>query len=110
MMPQMDPKMVKAAMKRLGIKQEDVEAERVIIETSDKNIIINNPEVSKVDMQGKISFQVSGDVTEEAREYVPSDEDIELVMEKTNAEKEKVIETLKEKNGDIAESIMELSK
>lgn len=109
-MPQMDPKMVKMAMKRLGIKQEDIPASRVIIETEDKNIIINNPEVSKVDMQGSISFQISGEVSESAKEYEPSEEDIELIIEKTNAKREKVIEKLKEKDGDIAESIMELTK
>lgn len=106
----MDPKLVKMAMKRMGISQENVDASKVIIETKDKNIVINNPEVSRVDMQGNISFQVSGAISEEEKEFKPSEEDIELIMEKTKAKKKEIIEILKKNNGDIAETILELSK
>ena len=55
----MDPKMVKMAMKKLGIKQEDIGASRVIIETLDnKKIIINHPAIQKIDMAGNVSFQI----------------------------------------------------
>src|SRR3989344_3070896 len=93
--PQMDEKMVKMAMKRMGIKQEDIKATRVIIETPDKNIVINNPVVSKIDMQGNISFQINGDISEKIQEYKPLDEDIDLVKEKTGASRLDVIKSLK---------------
>ena len=78
LMSGMDPKMVKMAMKKLGIKQEDIGASRVIIETLDnKKIIINHPAIQKIDMAGNASFQISGEISEEKF----SDEDINIVVE-----------------------------
>ena len=57
-MPGMDPRLVKQAMKKLGVKQEEIEASEVVIKCSDKNIIIRNPEVLKVNMMGQETFQV----------------------------------------------------
>ena len=50
----MNPQMVKQAMKKLGIRQEEIEASRVIIQTKEKNIIILNPSVTKINMQGML--------------------------------------------------------
>lgn len=101
----MDPRLVKMAMKKLGIKQDELAASRVIIETLDnKKIVINNPQVSKVDMAGQVSFQISGEISEE--EF--SEEDIKLVMEQTNVSREKAKKALEANHGDIAQSIIEL--
>ena len=105
-----DPRAVKLAMKKLGIKQEDIEATRVVIETPHKNIIIENPSVSKIDMQGNISFQISGTIHEQEKEVEISEDDIKLVMEQTSASREEVVEKLKENKGDIAKTILELKK
>ncbi len=102
-----DPKKMSQVMKQLGMKQEDIEAERVIIECSDKNIIIENPNVQRVAMQGQEYFQISGDISE--HEKGTSEEDIKQVMEKTNCSKEKAETALKEANGDLAEAILSLS-
>ena len=103
----MDPKLVKMALKKMGVKQEDIGASRVIIETVDnKKIFINNPQVSKVDMAGNVSFQISGDISEE--EF--SEEDIRLVMEQTNVSREKAKKALENNSGDIAQAILELKK
>ena len=54
------------AMKQMGISQENIDASKVIIETKDdKKIIINNPVVAKIKVQGQESFQISGEVNEE---------------------------------------------
>jgi len=46
-------------MKQMGIAQEEIPAERVIIEKSDKNrIIIENPSVTKIIMQGRKLFRL----------------------------------------------------
>ena len=101
----MDPRLVKMAMKKMGIKQEDVGASRVIIETLDnKKIIINNPIVQKIDMAGNTSFQISGDVEEENT----NEADIEMIMEQTNKSREKVKEALEKNKGDIARTILDL--
>lgn len=103
----MDPRLVKMALKKMGIKQEDIGASRVIIETLDnKKIIIHNPAVQKVDMAGQVSFQISGEVSEE--EF--SQEDIKLVVEQTCVSEEKAKKALEKNQGDIAQAIIELKK
>jgi len=107
LMSGMDPKMVKMAMKKLGIKQEDIGASRVIIETLDnKKIIINHPAIQKIDMAGNVSFQISGDISEEKF----SDEDINIVVEQTGASKDKAKRSLEKNNGDLAKTILELKE
>ncbi|MDD5132813.1 MAG: nascent polypeptide-associated complex protein [Candidatus Nanoarchaeia archaeon] len=103
----MDPRLVKAAMKKLGIKQEEVSANKVIIEKQDNSkIIINNPQVTKVDMQGNVSFQISGNISEE--EFDESD--LDMIVEQTKVSKAKALETLKKNNGDLAKTILDLKK
>jgi len=102
-----DPKKIQGMMKQMGIKQEQIEASRVIIEQEDKNIIIENPQIAKVNMQGQESFQISGDIKEEEKGI--REEDIKQVMEKTGKTKKEAEEALKEANGDLAEAILNLS-
>lgn len=106
----MDPKKMQQAMKQMGIAQEDVNAKRVIIEKEDSNIVIENPSVTKIKVQGQESFQISGDVREESstQEVQISEEDIKTVVEKTGKDEETVKKTL-EKTKDLAEAILELS-
>ena len=92
-------------MKQLGINQEEIEAERVVIEKAGGKIIIENPSIQKIKMSGQESFQISGDVSEIAEGF--SEEDVQLVMEKTGKSEEEVREAL-EKTNDIAEAIMNL--
>lgn len=65
MMPGINPAQMKAMMKQMGIKQEEIDASRVVIEKSEGGkIIIDNPNVVKVNMSGNESFQITGDVSE----------------------------------------------
>jgi nascent polypeptide-associated complex subunit alpha len=107
-MGKIDPRKMQAVMKQMGIGQEEIEAERVIIEKADGKIVIENPSVQKITMQGQESFQISGEVHEEESEKF-SEEDVKLVMEKTGKDEEEVRGALEEVNGDIAEAIMRLS-
>jgi len=102
-----DPKKMQAMMKQMGIKQEEINASRVIIEKDDGNIVINNPNVVKINMQGNESFQITGDVSEQEEEI--SEEDVKLVMEKTGKSEKQVREALERFNGDLTEAITELS-
>ncbi len=108
MFPKIDAKKMQAVMKQMGIKQEDIPAERVIIETGDKNIIISNPSVTKINMQGQESFQITGEVSEETGEN--PEEDIRTIMEKTNCTEKEAKEALEKSSGDLAEAILELNK
>ena len=109
MMPGLNPKKMQAVMKQMGISQEEIDSSRVIIERDDEpNLVILNPSITKVKMQGQETFQIAGEVTEENEEVGISDEDVKTVMEKTGKSEEEVRESL-EKTKDLAESILELS-
>jgi len=104
----LDPKKMQAVMKQMGISQTELDASRVIIEKTDNSrIIIDNPSVTKIKMQGQESFQIAGEIREE--EAGISEEDIKTIMEKTGVSEKKARETL-EKTGDLAEAILELSE
>ena len=104
----MNPAKLKGMMKQLGINQEEINAERVVIETQDSKIVIDNPNVQKIKMQGQESWQITGDAREEAKAGI-SEEDIKLVMEKTGKSRKEVQKVL-EKTKDIAEAIVELGE
>ena len=106
----MNPREIQKAMKRLGIKQEEIDASVVIIRTSDKDLIIKNPQVSKVNMMGQESLQIIGKITEvERNEKIEiSDDDMAAVIEQTNCTKEEALEALHESNGNLAEAILKL--
>lgn len=103
-----NPGQVKALMKQMGIKTEDIEAERVIIEKADSRIVIENPQIQKIDMKGQVSWQIMGEEKEETKEVAISDDDVKLVMEKTGKSEKEVRKVLNETK-DIAETIMRLS-
>lgn len=104
-----NPAKMQAMMKQLGIKQDEIPAKRVIIEQENSKIIINNPNVVKIDMKGQESWQITGEASEEASTPSISEEDIKIIVEKTGASEAKARQAL-EKTGDLAEAILELSE
>jgi nascent polypeptide-associated complex subunit alpha len=109
MFGKINPKQLEGMMKKMGIAQQNINAKRVVIECGEENIIIDEPNVVKINMQGNESWQITGEARNEAKEGF-SEEDIKMVMEKTGRKKEEVINFLKENNGDIALAIIELKK
>jgi len=103
----MDPAKMKAMMRQMGIKQEEVESLRVIIEKSDGRIIIEEPSVSKITMHGQESWQISGKTREE--EAGVSETDIKMVMEKTGKSEKESKKALEKSQGDIAQAIIDLN-
>lgn len=107
----LDPSKMKGLMKQLGIKQEAIDAERVIIEKKDgSKFLIENPNVQKMTMQGQESWQITGEGHEESEDEGVTEEDIMLVMEKTGKGRKEVEKALEESEGDIAQTIVALSK
>lgn len=106
MFPGINPKQMQKAMQRMGIKQDEIEAKEVIIKLEDKNLVIKNPSVSKINMQGHETFQIMGDVSEESN---IKEDDIKVVMEQTGCNEEEAKKAL-EKYNDIAEAIISLKK
>lgn len=101
-------KQVERAMRQMGMKMTQIEAEEVVIRTSEKEIVISEPQVSKVNMMGQETFQITGEITERERED-RTDEDAEMVAEEAGVSLEEAKETLA-KTKDIAEAIMKLKK
>jgi nascent polypeptide-associated complex subunit alpha len=103
----MDPKKMQAMMRQMGIKSEDISATKVVIETeSGQSLIIENPQVTQITMQGQKSFQIAGDVRMEDKS---SSDDIKLIMEKTGCSEEAAKDALEKSGGDIAQAILSLS-
>jgi nascent polypeptide-associated complex subunit alpha len=105
MFPGMNPKAMKQAMKKMGMKQEEIQAIEVIIKTPGKDLIIKSPQVTKIIMMGQESFQISGSI----EEYSPiSQEDIQTVMNQVGCNSEKAKASLEKANGDLAQAIIDL--
>ena len=106
MIPGINPKQMQAMMKQLGMSQTEIPSSRVIIEKEDGGkLVIRNPSVVKIKMQGQETFQISGDISEESGF---SEDDLKVVMEKTNCSEKEAKEALEE-TGDLAEAILKLS-
>lgn len=108
----LNPKDLQKAMQRMGMQQQEVEAQEVIIRCEEKDIVIQNPQVAKVNMMGQETWQVSGTATERARSSEPDikEDDVKTVMEQTGASKEDAMAAIKAAKGDLAQAILELSQ
>lgn len=116
MFPGINPQQMQQAMKKLGVKQEEINASEVIIKTPEKNLIIRNPQITKMKMMGQESLQIIGDIEEETnysnepKSLIISEEDINTVSEQANVSKEEAKIALELTKGDLAEAIIELKK
>ena len=112
MFPGVNPRQMQQMMKKMGIQQVEIPATEVIIKTEDKDIIITNPQVSKVNMMGQETFQIVGEIHEQEHSSTPeiSEEDVKTVMEQTSCSEEEAKKTLEETEGDLAETILKLKK
>jgi len=103
----MDPKKMQAMMRQMGIRSEEINATRVTIETDGGHIIVEQPQVTKITMQGQSSFQIAGNIRVEEKS---SAEDIRMVMEQAGCSEEEAKAALDKSGGDIAEAILSLSE
>ena len=102
-----DPKKIEQMMKKLNINVNQIEADEVIIKQKNKNIIISNPEVMVTNMMGRDIYQISGEISESEQ---ISEQDIQMVIEKTGKDRDTVIKKLEELNNDLVRAIMELKE
>jgi nascent polypeptide-associated complex subunit alpha len=102
----MDPKQMARAMKQMGIKSEEIDATKVIIELKEGGrLVVFEPSVVQIEMQGNKSYQISGKVHEEQD---AGEDDIKMVMETAGVSREEAQNALRETGGDIAEAILHL--
>ncbi len=111
MIPNIDPRTLKNMMAKMGMKSTEINATKVIIECPDKDIIIEEPAVTKIELQGTESFQIVGKVSEQGKHFdiKITEDDIKIVMEKTGiSDADAAAKALEEANGDIAEAILSI--
>lgn len=124
----MSSRSMRRRMQQQGIDMEQIDATRVIIEGTEKTLVINQPEVMEMEQMGQSIFQVIG----EAEEYAPgeiaigeeeapemeeeleeidatptiTENDIMLVAAQANVDRDVAESVLREHNGDIAKAIV----
>ena len=103
----MNPAKMQGMMKKMGISQVNLPVKRVVFEMGGSNLVIEEPSVTKVSMQGQVSYQVVGEAVEEGSESF-SDEDVAMVVEKSGKSIDEVKTALEKAGGDIAEAIVGL--
>ncbi len=118
MQRRMNPRDTRRMMQRLGMNMEGVDdVQEVIIRTPVKEIVITEPEVAIVNMQGQKIFQVAGGkVSERAPQRAVatvaptiSEEDAALVAQQTGKSLEEAKNALIESEGDLAKAILLLT-
>ena len=107
-------------MQRMGMNMDSVpDVQQVIIKTSGKDIVIDEPEVAILEVQGQKMYQViGGQVSEQAPSQrqaaklaaAYSEEDVRLVADQTGKSLEKAKEALEECQGDLAKAILMLQR
>ena len=105
----MNPAKMQGMMKKMGISQTQLPVRKVVFEMDDGNLVIENPNVLKIMMQGQESYQVTGEAVEESTESF-SEDDVKMVMSQTEKNEDEVRAALEESEGDIAEAIMALKE
>ncbi|MCK4757422.1 MAG: nascent polypeptide-associated complex protein [Thermoplasmata archaeon] len=114
----MNPRQMQQAMKKLGIKSEEMkDVEEVIIRMQDRSLVIKKPDVTMMEVQGQKTYQVVGEpeviegdveISTEPIGIVIPEEDIELVAAQANVSYEEAKRALEECNGEPAEAIIKL--
>jgi nascent polypeptide-associated complex subunit alpha len=113
----MNPREQKRMMQRMGMNMDSVaDVQQVIIRTADKDIVIDEPEVAILQVQGQKMYQIiGGQVSEQAPSLrgataaakpAFSEEDVQLVADQTGKSLEKAKEALQECGGDLAKAIL----
>lgn len=126
MMPKMDPKQMAKLMQQMGVRTEEIDAERVIIEKTAASgggrLLIENPSVTLIDAKGQKSLQISGEIREEvasaaersnekeAGKTEKEEGDVDVVARQAGVSKAEAQEALTESGGDIAEAILALEE
>ncbi|MCX6798677.1 MAG: nascent polypeptide-associated complex protein [Candidatus Diapherotrites archaeon] len=104
----MDPKTMQRLMHQFGIKNQEIDAERVIIEGKGGRIVIEPASVTAIDFGGRKTYTVVGEERREQAEQRISEDDIEMVVKQAGVTKKKAEAALRKNEGDIAGAILEL--
>ena len=103
-------------MQKMGMDTKSLDdVQDVTIRTSDRKIIIEEPSVMSISMQGQNMFQVTGGtikeeiITSDTKVTIP-EEDVKMVAEQANVSMDDAKKALEGSGGDLAEAIVSLKK
>ncbi len=112
-------KSLEKMLKKAGIKMYEIaDARRVIIETEEERLVIEEPKVIEIEVPGSAkAYQIiAKDVKieklekEKTESIEISEEDVKLVAQETGCNEEIARKALEETKGDIAEAIVKLQE
>jgi nascent polypeptide-associated complex subunit alpha len=119
----LNPRKMEKLMEQMGVDMEDIDAEEVVIRTSEEDLVFDAPEVMKMDARGQETYQIVGSPEVRDAEAVveePSDEggddetdevpdaDVEIVAQRAGATEDEAREALEATGGDLAAAIEQL--
>ncbi len=124
----MNPRKMQQMMKQMGIDVEEIDAERVVIETADGDLVFEGPQVTKMDAQGQETYQIVGSPDEVADAGVGGeagvaavegetadaddggipDGDIEIVAQRAGVPRSEALAALEDADGDLAAAVAAL--
>jgi nascent polypeptide-associated complex subunit alpha len=107
----------KRMMQKMGMKIDEIDGvTEVLIRTATREIIIEEPVVTSVVVQGQRMYQITGGSAHErapsaeAAQPEVSEEDVNLVATQTGKTVDEAKAALKESGGDLAEAILRLKQ
>jgi nascent polypeptide-associated complex subunit alpha len=119
----MNERNMRLAMRRMGVSTEEMKGvQEVVIRLANEELVIENPEVTVVTMQGVKTYQVAGETKSQPRgthavvgteQKAPppaayTEEDVELVMGQAGVDRDAAVAALVEAHGEPAEAIMKI--
>jgi nascent polypeptide-associated complex subunit alpha len=117
----MNPRKMKQMMEQMGIDVSELDAEEVVIRTADEELVFSGPQVTRMDAQGQMTYQIVGEPETRERgasedetgaeaaadEGVP-ESDVQIVAERAGVDAETAREALVAEDGDLAAAISRL--
>lgn len=116
----MDSRRARRMMKQMGMKMDELgDVHTVILQGKNREIVIEGPTVTSINVQGQKMYQIAGGKETERKpqaEAVPveeqpleiPEEDILLVAQQANVGMEKARTALEQSGGDLAQAILML--
>ena len=101
-------------MQKMGMKVDELPAvSEVIIRTATKDIVIEEPNVTLITVQGQAMYQIAGGTVSEASpqapaQNIPPESDVQLVAQQTGKSEEEARNALADAGGDLAKAILAL--
>src|SRR2546427_9452091 len=106
-----NPREANRMMQRMGMQVQQLDdVTKVIMETPTKRIVIDDPEVATVTVQGQTVYQVGGGTMREEGIGGGSDEDAKLVASQAGVSADEAANALRQSNDDLAQAIILLKQ